>query len=339
MSICLRRRDFIAGLGGTAAAWPIAARAQQIGKLPTIGWLDSARSLETAMTAFDRGLAETGYVVGRNVNREYRSAGTGTDRDQLNRLRMLMAEFVRQQVAVIVATTGTTAQAAKAATQTIPIVFTIGGDPVEEGLVASLNRPGGNATGVAILGAEVAAKRLELLHELVPKAETIAALVRSEAPDSGDFSRAESKGFQSAALALGVRLLLVNAMTESDIAGAFANAVQQHAGAVLVGGGQPTAVAQMPQIVSLANRYALPTMFFRSNAVSAGALASYGTDPSESFRQVGVYTGRVLKGEKPGDLPVVQPTKFTLAINLKTAKALGITIPLTLQYAADEVIE
>jgi len=242
-------------------------------------------------------------------------------------------------VAVIVATTGTTAQAAKAATQTIPIVFSMGGDPVQEGLVASLNRPGGNVTGVAILGAEVAAKRLELLHELVPKAESIAALVRSEGPDSSDFSRAESKAFQSAALALGVRLLLVNAMKESDIAGALANAVQQHAGALLVGGTQPFAVAQMPQILSLANRYALPTMFLRSNAVVAGALASYGTDALEISRQVGVYTGRILKGEKPGDLPVVQPTKFELAINLKTAKALGLTVPPSLLATADEVIE
>jgi putative ABC transport system substrate-binding protein len=328
----IARREFITILGG-AAAWPLAARGQQTGKLPTVGWIDSARSLEGSRTAFDRGLAEAGYVKGRDLNIEYRSAGS--DRD---RLRMLMAEFVRQQVAVIVATTGTTAQAAKAATQTIPIVFSMGGDPVDEGLVASLNRPGGNATGAAILGAEIAAKRLELLHELVPKAESIAALVRLEGPDIGDFSRAESKGFQSAALALGVRLLLVSAMTEGDLAGAFANAIQQHAGAVLIGGGQPLAT-QSPQIISLANRYALPTMFFRSDAVAAGGLASYGTDPSETFRQVGVYTGRVLKGEKPADLPVVQSTKFELAINLKTARALGITVPLPLLAAADEVIE
>jgi putative ABC transport system substrate-binding protein len=252
---------------------------------------------------------------------------------------MLVAEFVRQQVAVIVTTTGTTAQAAKAATQTIPIVFSMGGDPVQEGLVASFNRPGGNLTGVAILAAEVAAKRLELLHELVPKAESIAALVRLERPDISDFSRAESKAFQSAALALGVRLLLVNAMTETDIAGALANAVQQHAGALLVSGGQPFATTQAPQIISSANRYSLPTMFLRSNAVAAGALASYGTDLREAFHQVGVYTGRILKGEKPGDLPVVQPTKFELAINLKTAKALGLTVPPTLLAIADDVIE
>jgi putative ABC transport system substrate-binding protein len=330
----MRRRDFITLLGGAAAAWPLAARAQQAGKLPTVGWLDSARTAPESLAAFNRGLAEAGYVVGRNVNPEYRSAENDSDR-----LRMLVAEFVRQQVAVIVTTTGTAASAAKAATQTIPIVFSAAGDPVQEGLVASLNRPGGNLTGVAILAAEVAAKRLELLHELVPKAESIAALVRSAGPDSSDFSRAESKAFQSAALALGVRLLLVNAMTESDIAGALANAAQQHAGALLLSGAQLFNTTQTPQIISLANRYALPTMFARSNAVAAGALASYGTDLLESYRQVGVYTGRILKGEKPGDLPVVQPTKFELAINLKTAKALGLTVPLTLQYAADEVIE
>jgi putative ABC transport system substrate-binding protein len=329
----LKRRDFITLLGG-AAACPLAARAQQAGKLPTIGWLDQGETPEPVITAFNRGLAEAGYVVGRNANLEQRNAGN--DRDLL---RMLVAEFVRQQVSVIVATTGGTAQAAKAATQTIPIVFGMGGDPVEEGLVASLNRPGGNATGVAILGAEIAGKRLELLHKLVPKAESIAALVRLEGPNVSDFSRAESKGFQSAALALGVRLLLVNAMTESDLAGAFASAVQQHAGAVLVGGGPLFAVAQMPQILSLANRYALPTMFFRSTAVAAGALASYGTDLLESDRQIGVYTGRILKGEKPGDLPVVQPTKFELAINLKTARTLALTVPDTLLALADEVIE
>jgi putative ABC transport system substrate-binding protein len=329
----MRRRGFITLLG-VAATWPLATRAQQTGKLPIIGWLDQGGTPEPAMTAFKRGLAEAGYVVGRNVNLDYRNAGT--DRDLV---RMLVAEFVRQQVSVIVASTGTSAQAAKAATQTIPIVFGMGGDPVEEGLVASLNHPGGNATGVAILSAVIAAKRLELLHELVPKAESIAALVRLEGPDVSDFGRAESKGFQSAALALGVRLLMVNAMRESDIAGAFANAVQQHAGAVLVAGSQAFGTTQAPQIISLANRYALPTMFVRRFAVAAGALASYGSDPLEPSRQIGVYTGRVLKGEKPGDLPVVQPTKFVLAINLKTAKALGLDVPDRLLALADEVIE
>jgi putative ABC transport system substrate-binding protein len=329
----LKRRQFITLLGG-ATAWPMTARAQQTGKLPTIGWLDSSgRTPPESRAAFNRGLAESGYVVGRNVDIEYRSAENDNDR-----LRPLAAEFVRHQVAVIVPTSGTAAQAAKAATLTIPIVFNMGGDPVEDGLVASLNRPGGNMTGVTILVGEIAAKRFELLHELVPKAQSIAVLVRA-GPDSSDLSRAELKGFQSAALALGVRLLQVNAITESDIAGALANAVQQRAGALLVRGAGVFSVALAPQIISLANRYALPTMFNSSNAVAAGALASYGTDTLESYRQMGIYTGRILKGEKPGDLPVVQPTKFELAINLKTAKALGITVPPTLLVAADKVIE
>jgi putative ABC transport system substrate-binding protein len=251
---------------------------------------------------------------------------------------VLVAEFVRQQVAVIVTTTGTAARAAEEVTQTVPIVFTAGGDPVEEGLVASLNRPGRNATGVAILATEIAAKRLELLHKLVPKVESIAVLVRSARPDSSDFSRAQSKGFQSATLALGLRLLPVNAITGSDLAAAFANAVQQGAGALLVGGEQAF-VEQGPQIISLANRYALPTMFLRSRDVAAGGLASYGSDQLETFRQVGVYIGRILNGEKPGELPVARPTKFVLAINLKTAKALGLTIPETLLATADEVIQ
>jgi putative ABC transport system substrate-binding protein len=327
-----KRREFITLLGGAAAAWPLAARAQQTAKLPTIGWLDSGRSVEASMAAFSQGLAEAGYVVGRNVNLEYSSAEGDNDR-----MRAFVAEFVRRHVTVIVATTGAGAHAAKAATQTIPILFSAGGDPVAEGLVASLNRPGGNVTGVSILATEIAAKRLELLHDLVPKAESIAAMVRLE--DSSDFSRTQAKAFQSAALALGVRLLLVNAVTDRDIAGAFANAVQQHAGALLVGGEQVFATTLIPQIISFANRYALPTMFLRRNAVAAGALASYGTDPLETFRQVGVYTGRILKGEKPADLPVVQSTKFELAINLKTAKALGLTVPPTLLVSADEVIE
>jgi putative ABC transport system substrate-binding protein len=327
----MRRRQFITLLGA-AAAWPLAARAQQPGKLPTIGWLDSGRSVEASMAAFSQGLAEAGYVVGRNVNLEYRTAEGDNDR-----MRALAGELVRRQVAVTVATTGTGAHAAKAATQTIPIVFSAGGDPVQEGLVASLSRPGGNVTGFAILATEIAAKRLELLHDLVPRAESIAALVRLE--DSSDFSRAQAKAFQSAALALGVRLLLVNAVTESDIAGALANAVQQHAGAVLVGGEQVFATTLIPQIISLANRYALPTMFLRRNAVAAGALASYGTDPLESFRQVGVYTGRILKGEKPADLPVVQSTKFEFVINLKTAKALGLSVSQDMLSIADEIIE
>jgi putative ABC transport system substrate-binding protein len=214
----------------------------------------------------------------------------------------------------------------------------MGGDPVEEGLVTSLNRPGGNLTGIAILATEIAAKRLELLHELVPKAESIAALVQSEGPDSSDFSRAQSKGYQSAALALGVRLLLVKAATESDIAGALANAVQQRAGALLIGAERIFSSVNA-QIISLALHYSLPTMFFRSGAVAAGALASYGDDVLDRNRQVGLYTGRILKGEKPADLPVRTPTKFELWINLKTAKAIGLNVSQDMLSIADEVIE
>jgi putative ABC transport system substrate-binding protein len=327
--LSIRRRDLITLVGG-AAAWPLSAGAQQAGKLPTIGWLDSDRSPVEASTAFNQGLAEAGYVVGRNLNLEYRSAEGDN-----GKLPALAAEFVRRQVAVIVPTTGGAVRAAKAATHTIPIVFSMGGDPVEEGVVASLNRPGSNATGVTILATEIAAKRFELLHELVPKAESIAAMVTGT---SNDFTRAQSKGFQSAALTLRVRLLPINVVTESDIAGAFANAVQQHAGAVLVGGEQLFARVQA-QIISQANRYALPTMHLRRPAVAAGALASYGADLLEAYHQVGVYAGRVLKGERPADLPVVQSTKFELAINLKTAKALGLNIPATVYARADELIE
>jgi putative ABC transport system substrate-binding protein len=329
----IRRRDFFLLLGGAAAAWPLAARAQQTGKLPTIGWLDwnSGRRVERS-EAFNRGLAEAGYVVGRNANLEYRNAEMDGAR-----LRALATDFVRRQVAVIVTTSGPATHAAKEATPTIPIVFILGEDPVEAGFIASLHRPGGNLTGVTSLGAEIAAKRLELLHELVPKAESIAALVASS-PTSSDFQQAQTKGFRSAALALGVRLLMVTAANGSDIAEAFANAVQQHAGALLVGADRPFGSVEA-QIISGADRHSLPTLFSRGNAVAAGALASYGTDVADMDHQLGVYTGRILKGDKPADLPVMQPTKFELAINLKTARALGFTVPLPLLAAADEVIE
>jgi len=333
----MRRRDFIALVGGVAAAWPLAARAQQVGlPTPTIGWLDAIdpHSGPTEVLAgFNQGLAEQGYVVGRNVNLEFRA---GPDAE---RMRVLAADLVRRQVAVIVTIAGG-AGAPKAATQSIPIVFLMGADPVGQGLVTSLNRPGGNLTGVAVQSTEIAAKRLELLHELVPKAEFIAAVVLpSEGPAGSDFSRAEARGFQAAALARGVRLLLLaTAATESGIAEAFANAVQQRAGALLIGG-ERFFITLESQMISLANRYSLPTMFTRSNTVAAGALASYGPDLSEVYRQLGVYTGRILKGEKPGDLPVLQPTKFELAINLKTAKAMGLNVSQDMLSIADEVIE
>jgi putative ABC transport system substrate-binding protein len=332
----MRRRGFITLLGG-AAAWPLAARAQERPPIPTIGWLDPIdphTGPTLVLAGFNQGLAEQGYVVGRNVNLEFRTAGEDADR-----MRALAADLVRRQVVAIVAIAGG-AIAAKAATQSIPTVFFVGTDPVGQGLVTSLSRPGGNLTGVTALSTEIAAKRLELLHELVPKAESIAAVVpRSEGSAGSEFARAEAKGFQSAADALGVRLLLLaTAVTESGIAEAFAKAVQQRAGALLIGGERIFSTVES-QMISLANRYSLPTMFTRSNFVAAGGLASYGADLSDVYRQLGVYTGRVLKGEKPADLPVLQTTKFELAINLKTAKALGLTLPQTLLVAADKVIE
>ena len=326
------RREFITLLGGAAAAWPLAARAQQIGRLLTIGWLDVIdpnSGPSEVLAGFKQGLAEQGYVVGRNVNLEIHSAQGDAE------MRALVADLVRRQVAVIVITGGAATQAAKAATPSIPIVFIMGGDPVEEGLVTSLNRPGGNLTGVSIQGGQVAAKRLELLHELVPKTQSIAAVTSSPA---SDFSLAQARGFQAAALAHGVHLLLFNALTESDIAGAFANAVQQGAGALLVGADRRLAPLAA-QMISLADHYSLPAMFFSSSNVAAGALASYGPDTSDVLRQVGLYTGRILKGEKPADLPVRTPTKFELWINLKTAKAIGLDVSQDMLSIADEVIE
>jgi putative ABC transport system substrate-binding protein len=332
----MKRRDFITLLGGAAAVWPLAGRAQER-PTPTIGWLDPIdphSGPAEVLAGFNQGLAEQGYVESRNVNLEFRSAGEDEDR-----MRVLAADLVRRQVTLIVAIAGG-AIPAKAATSTIPIVFFVGTDPVGQGLVASLNRPGGNLTGATALSTEIAAKRLELLHELVPKAESIAAVVpASLGPAGSEFARAEARGFQSAADALGVRLLLLaTAVTESGIAAAIANAVQQRAGALLIGG-QRIFNNVGPQMTALANRYSLPTMFSRSNFVAAGALASYGADLSDVYRQLGIYSGRVLKGDKPADLPVLQTTKFELAINLKTAKALGLTVPQTLLVAADEVIE
>jgi putative tryptophan/tyrosine transport system substrate-binding protein len=273
-------------------------------------------------------LAETGHVLGRNVTIESREG----DRDKVP---ALAADLVRQHVTVIVAVGVTTAQVAKAATQTIPVVFGIAGDPVEVGVVASLNRPSGNLTGVTTIGGEVAAKRLELLHKLVPTADTIAMLARQ--PGSA-FNQAETRAMQSAADVLAVRLLLLYAATENEVAPAFATLVEQHAGALVLSGNNFSAAA-IDQIISLAGRYAVPTLFYDRDHIAGGGLVSYGAPLSEIRRQMGVYVGRILKGEKPADLPIMQPTKFELVINLKTAKALGLTIPETLLATADEVIQ
>jgi putative ABC transport system substrate-binding protein len=290
----IRRREFITLLG-TAVAWPLAVRAQQ--QKPIIGWLDTRPGVPPRdyIDAFRRGLAEIGFLEGRDVTVDHHTA-----EGHLEQLPSLAADLVRRRVAVILANTGDSALAARAATRTIPVVFSMGADSVELGLVASLNRPGGNLTGVVSLSAEVAAKRLELLHKLVPAIETIAML---GANADSSLTQVETRNLQSAARTLGLRLLPFNVTTESEIAAAFAMLVERGAGAVLL-----TAHAQLVprtgQIISLAARYALPTMFFWGSAAREGGLLSYGTLVSEAIRQAGAYTGRILKGEKPADLPV-----------------------------------
>jgi len=283
------------------------------------------------MHAFYQGLAEVGYAEGRNVAIEHRWAEGHAERRPA-----LAADLVARQVAVIVVDTTGFAQIAKAATQTIPIVFAgAGADPVEFGLVASLNRPGGNVTGVALQGIDITGKRLDLLRKLVPSAGLIGAFV-GEA--NTQFTRNETRELQSAARVLGERLLILNVATESDVAAAFSVLIKQRAGALLISANNVFRRAR-GQIISLAARHALPTMFWDSESVAAGALSSYGPDIGIAFRQAGLYAGRILKGEKPADLPVVQPTKFTLVINLKTAKILNLSVPPTLLALADEVIE
>jgi putative tryptophan/tyrosine transport system substrate-binding protein len=325
----MRRREFVAGLG-SAAVWPLLVRAQQQTKA-TIAWLDvQSEPPREFVEGFRRGLAEVGISVGRDVTVEYYLADGHPER-----LSALAADLVRRRPAAIFAAQGFAASVAKEATRDIPIIFGAGTDPVEFGLVASLSRPGGNLTGVIVLTNEIAEKRLELLHKAVPAVETIALLV---GPADVPLDQAETRSMQSAARTLGLRLLVFNVTTDTEIAPIFATLVERQVGAIVVGGGVIVG-GKSDQILSLAARFALPTMFAYSLAARAGSLLSYGTDFIEIYRQRGVYAGRILKGEKPADLPVIQATKFEFVINLKTAKALGLTIPPNLLAIADEVIE
>src|SRR5215475_9748160 len=328
----VRRRDFIKVVAGLAATWPLASRAQQRAT-PVIGFLHLT-SLELTrenLASFRQGLGETGYIEDRNVGIEYRWAQGRNDQ-----LPTLATELVRRQVSVIVVLESTQgALAAKAATQTIPIVFMQAADPVRIGLVDNFNRPGRNLTGINLMWAEVAGKRLELLLELVPAAKSVAYLYN---PTNPVFAESETRELQAAARAHAVRLLSVDASRPSEFETAFVDVVQQRADALVVSSAV-SLLTDPDQIVALAARHAVPAIYAWRRSVAVGGLMSYATNLPEAWRQAGVYTGRILKGEKPADLPVVQPTKFELVINLKTAKALGLAIPQTLHAAADEVIE
>jgi ABC-type uncharacterized transport system substrate-binding protein len=328
----MKRRDFITLLGGAgAAAWPRAARAQQA-VMAVVGFLSARSPAESAsaLQAFRQGLGQSGYFEGKNVTIEYRWA-----EGRYDRLPEFAAELIRRQVAVIAATGGEPSPlAAKAATAAIPIVFTIGSDPVDLGLVASLNKPGGNVTGVTFIFAETGSKRLELVRQLVPNATTIATLVNPSFPPSA----AEIRDIQAAARTLGVQINVLNAGNESQIDAAFATIVQHGADALVVGT-DPFLLGQRAQLVRLAGRHAIPTLYFSREFVDDGGLMSYGANIANGYRQAGVYTGQILSGANPATLPVVRPTQFLLLLNLKTAKALSLEIPPLLLALADEVIE
>jgi putative ABC transport system substrate-binding protein len=325
----LKRRDFINLLGGAAAAWPLTARAQQT--IQVVGFVyegPTSSEAAPAVTAFRQGLREGGFVDGQNVAVEYRWAGVRHEQ-----LPALMDELVHRQVAVIVGNT-LPAKAAKAATSTIPIVFFTGIDPVKLGLVASFNHPGGNATGVSFLTIALEAKRLGLLHELLPQATVISAFVDPNAPDAAT----QLRNLQDAARTLGQQIHVLQASTEIELDNGFVTLARQRPDALVIVP-TPFFTAQIKRIAELAARHSLPTMYGLREFPSAGGLMSYGASIVDAVRQAGIYAGRILKGEKPADLPVLQPTKFELIINIKAAKALGLDIPDTLLALADEVIE
>jgi putative tryptophan/tyrosine transport system substrate-binding protein len=326
----MRRREFITILSG-AVAWPLFARAQQRA-LPLIGFLSARSPAEAASSlgAFRQGLGEAGYFEGKNVTIEYRWA-----EGQYDRLPAMAAELVSRQVAVLAATGGKpSAQAAKAATGTIPIVFTIGSDPVQLGLVASLSKPGANITGVTFILPELGTKRLELLRQLIPKVSAITLLVNPNYPPSS----VEIRDVQAGARSLGLQISVLNASIEPEIDTAFKTIAQQKVDALIVGA-DPFLVGQRDQLVRLAAHNAVPTFFPSREFVEAGGLISYGSNIANGYRQAGVYTGRILSGANPSDLPVLQPTSFSLFINLRTARALGLTVPANVLALADEVIE
>src|SRR5450631_2006692 len=327
----MQRREFLTLLSGAAAAWPLAARAQQPA-MPVVGFIrdGSADTSARYVAAFRKGLSEAGYVEGQNVTVEYHWLEGHYDR-----LPALLADLVRRQVAVIATPGSLPSRAAKAATATIPIVFGVGEDPVHFGLVASLARPGGNATGINFFASEVVAKRLRLLHDLVPKAVRVAVLVN---PGNASVAETTVREVQEAATTIGLQIQILNATTTGEIDAAFATFARERPDALFVAG-DAVFVSRPVQLVTLTARDRIPATYPIRDFVAAGGLMSYGTNFADTFHQIGVYTGRILKGAKPADLPVLQSTKFEFVINLKTAKALGLDVPLYLQQIADEVIE